>query len=211
MTTVLRDGLTWDQALGRGYYPVEHTGQYDRRYWCRYATYTGTVAESELNRRRVDLVEKHAPGADVVDIGIGCGHFILAREALGSRAKTLGYDINLEAVRWLVASGLWHDPWAKDPEIITCWDSLEHLSRPEQLVSRVRRMVIVSIPIFTDLDHVMRSKHFRKDEHYWYFTRDGLLIWMEDLGFQPVEENRMEQEAGREDIGTFVFARPNVS
>ncbi|MGH8897001.1 MAG: class I SAM-dependent methyltransferase [Egibacteraceae bacterium] len=201
--TVEREGLVWNEALGRGYYPVQSDGQYDKAYWSRYAGYTGTPAERELNLRRVALVEKHAPGQTVVDIGIGAGHFILAR----APHSTYGYDVNPRAVRWLVESGLWFDPWARDPDIVTTWDALEHLSRPEHLVVRVRKLMFVSIPIFTGLDHILRSKHFRKDEHFVYFTRDGFVAWMGAHGFTLRDENTMEVDVGREDIGTFVFAR----
>jgi hypothetical protein len=138
----------------------------------------------------------------VVDLGIGCGHFVEARGE-----NTFGYDVNEAGIKWLLDRKRWWDPWAKDPENLTCWDSLEHLTRPHELISRVKSHVFVSAPIFRDRSHVLASKHFKPDEHCWYWTEAGLIRWMRDLGFGLCEKNRVESDLGREDIGTFVFVR----
>jgi hypothetical protein len=65
----------------------------------------------------------------------------------------------------------------------------------------------VSCPIYENSEHILRSKHFRKDEHCWYWTEQGLITFMRHYGFEVVESNRMESDIGREDIGTFVFKR----
>jgi hypothetical protein len=153
-------------------------------------------------KARSDLVNRLYGDAQVVDIGIGSGHFIESR-----KVSTFGYDVNPVAIRWLLERDLWWDPYARDPDAITCWDSLEHLARPETLVRCVKNMIFISIPIFLDPDHVIRSKHYKPNEHFWYFTRDGLTEWMRRYGFSLVEENHMETNLGREDIGTFVFKR----
>ena len=41
--------------------------------------------------------------------------------------------------------------------------------------SCVERLVFLCLPLFTGPEHVLRSKHFRPEEHCWYWTRDGLL------------------------------------
>ena len=194
--------LTWDDSLGVGYYPVELVGQYDKKYWDRYHSYRSNAIADSLMKARADLVGSIYGNAPLVDIGIGSGHFMEKRGA-----QTFGYDVNPMAIKWLLERNLWWDPYAVDPEAISCWDSLEHISRPEALVRCVKSMIFISIPIFADPEHVMRSKHYRPDEHFWYFTRDGLINWMRRYGFSLVEENRMETNLGREDIGTFVFKR----
>lgn len=194
--------FTWDDEQGFGYYPVELVGQYDQAYWDRYVSYRSSPIAEALMKARVDLVARLYGGAALVDIGIGSGHFL---EARGS--DTMGYDVNPVAIRWLLDKNLWWDPYARDPEAVSFWDSLEHIRRPEALVRCVRNMIFLSIPIFTDPEHVLRSKHYKPQEHLWYFTRDGLMLWMRKHGFSLVEENRMETNLGREDIGTFVFKR----
>lgn len=195
--------LKWDENLGIGTLPANVSEvQYDRAYWDKYVSYRSNAIGKKLMMARADLVAKYAGDEDVVDIGIGSGHFIDVR-----KGKTFGYDVNPVAIRWLLDRSLWWDPYFRDPDHVTCWDSLEHMARPEALVRCVRTTVFVSIPIFRDADHAMRSKHYRPDEHFWYFTRDGLVGWMGRHGFRLSEENQMETDLGREGIGTFVFRR----
>jgi len=68
-------------------------------------------------------------------------------------------------------------------------------------------VAFVSLPIFRDAHHARTSKHFRPDEHYWYWTRAGFIWFAERCGFSVIEHNTMESLAGREDIETFVLAR----
>lgn len=194
--------LTWDNNLGIGHYPVELVGQYNKAYWDNYVSYRTSPIADALMKARTDLVQRLYGDAPLVDIGIGSGHFVESRGP-----ETFGYDVNPMAIRWLIDKNMWWDPYAKDPEAVSCWDSLEHMARPEALVRCVKSMIFLSIPIFFDPDHVIRSKHFKPNEHFWYFTRAGLTEWMRQYGFSLVEENHMETNLGREDIGTFVFKR----
>lgn len=194
--------LIWSETDGRGFYPVRLDQQYDQAYWDRYVSMTDTEVGRKLNAARAALVNKHIGMSHIVDIGIGSGGFIAARPG-----PTSGYDVNIAGIRWLLARGLWFDPYFKNPENAACWDSLEHVRYPDDLVRRVDGFLFVSIPIFTDRAHVLRSKHFRPDEHFHYFTEDGFVMYMRLQGFGCLERNRMEVELGREDIGTFVFRR----
>lgn len=207
-------GLIWypDHGYGRlSALDKPNAEVYDGAYFEKYVGYARTVLGERLNAARVNLVEKYAPGYVVVDLGIGCGDFVEGRNrALNLREMnptTLGFDVNPAGVKWLRERGFYFDPYQQRPPCLTCWDSLEHLEFPDELIRRVEHFLFVSIPIFRDRDHVLRSKHFRTDEHFWYFSQDGFLSWMHANGFICLEQNRMETELGREDIGTFVFRR----
>jgi hypothetical protein len=210
-------GLVWYPERGFGFLQVTQEGQYGEDYWRLYQGYRSSPIAERLMRARVELVERHFPNGDVVDIGIGSGHFIEARHGmpwlsevkLGHRLMhpTWGFDVNPLAVAWLKERGLWWNPWERECEAACCWDTLEHMERPENFLARVNRWLFVSIPIFDGPEHALRSKHFKPNEHYWYFTQPGLVGWMRTLGWELAEENRMETELGREDIGTFVFHR----
>lgn len=195
-------GIRWDERGEVGFYPVDPGGVYDDAYFEEYVRRAGTPVGLALNEARVALVRKWAGDGSVVDVGVGAGAFILAHGP-----RTRGYDVNPRAIRWLLDCGLWWDPYQADPDNATFWDSLEHIERPEALLARVRFHAFVSIPIFEGPDHAARSKHFKPREHYWYFTRNGFVRFMESCGFCLLEENRMETELGREDIGTFAFRR----
>ena len=152
-------------------------------------------------RARVKLVDKYWKGV-VYDVGIGCGAFIEARARL-----TFGYDVCPAGVRWLKERQLYRDPYHGRVPAMSLWDVLEHIADFPRLLRNIDQWLFVSLPIFNGPDHAIRSKHFRPDEHVWYFTRHGLNNAMAALGFQLMEYSNMETVIGREDIGTFVYAR----
>lgn len=193
--------LQWLPELGIGWFPVTEA-PYDAAYWERYRGMDRTPAGKQLTEDRCAWVHQHAgraPGL-VCDVGIGGGRFV---EQFGA----VGMDVNPAAIAWLTECGRLHDLRAEAVDAATFWDSLEHIHDPVPLLANVRHWVFTSLPIFTGPDHVLRSKHFRKDEHCWYFTREGLTHFMDLQGFDLKGVSVMEQNAGREDIGTFAFRR----
>jgi hypothetical protein len=193
--------LQWLPELGLGWYPVPADAQpYDRHYWDRYLGMDMTDTGRALTEARMSMVAKYWDGP-LVDIGIGGGRFV--RE----RRETLGYDINPRAREWLKLEGLWFDPYASQAPAMSCWDSMEHIADPAPLLRNVTNLLFLSLPIFDGPTHVLRSRHYRRDEHYWYFTAHGLDLFMALHGFECLEANTMEQDCGREDIGSFVFKR----
>ncbi len=191
--------LRWLPECGIGWYPVQ-AQPYDEHYWEKYRGYDNTVIGAKLTACRIDLVQRYHRGS-VVDIGIGGGRFVR------SHPSARGFDVNPSAIEWLCNAGKWTDPRASIVEAATFWDSLEHIHDPTSILRNVRRYCFVSLPIFADCDHILRSKHFRPDEHCWYFTRAGFGTFMKQFGFDQVEHCTIEQACGREDIESFVFER----
>lgn len=198
----LKKELRWYPECGVGYYPVElKNWPYDAAYFAKYELMEETSVGKALIAARLDLVREHTFPHSVVDIGIGSGGFVKA-------AGCVGYDVNPAAQAWLLRSRRWCNPYQqKRLSSVCCWDSLEHIEDPSILLRRVMDYVFVSIPIFKNCDHVLRSKHFRKNEHYWYFTDEGLKTFMSYHGFGCMEQSAVEVSLGREDIGTYVFRR----
>jgi hypothetical protein len=196
--TFAQDNLQWLPEVGIGYYPVRDM-VYNEDYFAKYQMMADTEIGLRLNAARIDLVNKYTK-LDVLDIGIGSGAFVIGRE------NTYGYDINKSAVEWLIERKLYRHPF-KGANSLTFWDSLEHIHDPRLHLSGVKEYVFISAPIYIDSEHIKKSKHFRKDEHCWYWTHDGLVTFMDAFEFELVESNNMESLIGREDIETFVFKR----
>lgn len=197
-----RSGLVWLPEHGMGFYPTPDASDiYDADYFQKYRGYAMTSLGRELTRLRVELVNAYT-GGDVVDVGIGCGQFVETRGNF-----TFGYDVNRVAIHWLQARLRWRDPYAAPVEAISLWDVLEHIKNPTPLLTNVRRWVFCSLPIFTGPYDVLGSKHFRRDEHCWYWTSGGLVRWMDAHGFAVRHVGDAETVAGRQGIATFVFER----
>jgi hypothetical protein len=195
--------LTWWEEIGVGFYPVKAgIAPYDENYWERYRAMASTPIGLALNTVRVNLVARHYSGP-LIDVGIGSGAFI---EKRGWR--TFGFDVNPHAQKWLVEQNkFWNVHNGVPLPAVSFWDVLEHIPEFPKLISAVQEFVFISIPIFENAAHVLRSKHYRKDEHIWYFTAKGLAWTFDQLGFELVEENYHEELCGREDIGSFAFRR----
>lgn len=201
-----------------GFYPANPDGVYDQAYFDKYVGYAHTSMGEKILERRLYLLELFAGEYDaekkIVDVGIGCGQFVEAASAAfgrkhgASAPRMLGYDVNPAGIEWLTKRHAFFDPTMHEVDAMTFWDSLEHIKRPETVLLNCRDLVFVSLPIFQDKEHVLRSKHFRPDEHYWYWTKRGLESYMKRMGFRLIQHMDFETQLGREDIETFVFRRP---
>ena len=193
--------IKWREQAGMGYLQLFDT-PYDEAYFQKYVEMSETPMGSALTEARIDLVNKYRSSGALVDIGIGSGDFMLS-------IGCFGYDINPVAVEHLEIMHLLHNPYLNDIECATFWDSLEHIQDIAAILIRVKQYAFVSLPIFKNLGHILTSKHYRPDEHAWYFTDDGFHKFMDAHGFKVVEQNQMETDLGREDIGTYVCKRVN--
>lgn len=175
---------------------------YDEAYYAKCASYEGQEIARKINAGRIALVNAQVGTAKVVDVGIGSGEFIR------SRPNTWGHDVNPAGMEWLKRNDL----WARNLEGfagVTMWDVIEHLDTPEEYLRQIllHHFLFVSLPIFYALGAIRTSKHYRPNEHLQYFTEDGFVQWMERHGFQLLEMQDFEIQAGRESIYSFAFRR----
>ena len=202
---LMSGGLVWFPEKGLGYYPVKKT-HYDDQYFNEYVRMEHTDMGGKLNKFRAALVNKYTKDL-VLDVGIGCGTF------MKRRGNCIGFDVCPKAIYQLKRTEQFFNPYNgagawKDIKGITFFDSLEHMEWPELIFSNITdQFVFVSIPIFRDAEHVVGSKHFKKEEHFLYFTDQGFINYMKSYGFEPLEKRDDEIRCGREDIYTYVFQR----
>jgi SAM-dependent methyltransferase len=177
---------------------------YGEAYFNNYVERTATPIAVRLNEARTGLTERFCKRS-LLDVGIGSGEFICS-----SRLKVYGYDINPYGVRWLRERGLYLDPYVDLPdevEGLTLWDTLEHIPDPQSLFGCLRSGMyfFVSLPTFGSIAEVRDSKHFKPNEHLYYFTISGFIRYMSDSGFQYLTHNDDETRAGRDGITAFAF------
>lgn len=198
------EGEVLNYCQGRGVaYQREMTRhvKYDEAYFNKCLGYEGKEIADKINTGRIALVGKYHKGT-VLDIGVGSGEFIKRR------TDTFGYDINPSALQWLADNGCYSD--ALDGfDAYTFWDVIEHLDTPEIYFKRIPKdaYLFCSIPIIDRLDAVPQWKHYRPDEHLYYFTKRGFTDWMALWGFRFVERQKYEIDAGRKDIYSYVFKK----
>ena len=174
---------------------------YDAAYFQKYVAYEDSEISQKINAGRVALVNKYTLGP-VVDIGIGSGEFIKHRHL------TWGYDVNPVARRWLQENRLWADE-LHSFDGYSMWDVIEHCPTPEEYFEHMGlgSYLFTSIPIFEDLTKIRESKHYRPNEHLYYWSKFGFIRWMGLHGFDVLEIQTFEIDAGRDSIFSFAFWR----
>lgn len=207
--------LVWLPEAGMGYFECEFgaTPPYDADYFRRYQKQADTCIGRALVRHRAELVKRwcdlalsYGPERPLLDVGIGAGTFLEALWSEGVYAA--GFDVNPAGVEWLKGRGAYRNLYGPEPfDVVTFWDALEHIRDPRPALAACARWAFVAIPIFRDAEHVLASRHYRKDEHYWYFTRAGFRRFAEAQGFEVVDIVATETALGRDDIETFVLCR----
>lgn len=200
--------LIWSQADGVGFLEVDDSGVYDQDYFDRYRAMSETPMAVALNRFRADLVRRHGGVSEeitLLDVGIGDGAFLRALE--GERwIRRYGADVNPAGISYLEQLGQLGS-LEESYDVVTFWDSLEHIRDPRWALKAAAGVALVSIPIFSGVEHVLASRHYRPDEHFWYFTRQGFRAFAERQGFDVVDVLATESALGRDGIETFVLIR----
>lgn len=177
---------------------------YDESYFAKFDSYDPEMTR-KLTEARIEFVGRHWKYS-MVDIGCGNGDFVMRRP------HTVGFDINpevrikLRAIgRFASSFGMAHNMY----RAMSMWDVIEHVPAPEIYLNRLGQgsFLFISLPIFDELEHVFSSKHYRPNEHLYYFTEDGLLWWLSEYGFTVVDKSDHETRLGREEIGAYAFIR----
>lgn len=201
--------LIWSQQDGVGFLEVKNEGVYDDAYFDNYRSMSQTPMARSLNDFRARLAMRHAFGVDhILDVGIGDGAFLrrLADLQAPPTIRISGCDVNPAGIAYLIEHGqLWSLEDGAD--LVTFWDSLEHIRDPRPALEAARVCAIVSIPIFSGVEHALASRHYKPDEHYWYFTRPGFVAFADRCGFDCIDILGTETALGRDGIDTFVLKR----
>ena len=189
--------MKWNEDKGWGF--LEPTEPCTKDYWDEYCELDKTPMGRVLTALRVGMTYKTMEGTPcVVDIGIGGGAFCKEMDCLG-------FDVNPQAIDWLGK-----DLWGEVPvPVMTFWDSIEHIANPGTYLVNASQWVLLSTPIYRDEAHALSSKHYKPNEHLWYFTDHGIKMFMREYGFQCIDSNTLESDAGREGIGSYAFTRLN--
>lgn len=196
---------------------------YDEAYFKKYVSYRETRICQELNEARVKLVTALARKIEypvVHDFGSGACDFIKKMIEVAPQIMITGQDINQHSLNELNRIGKYNPNGLKYSNVLTFWDSIEHVPLIGKLLDSISvgTYVVMTIPIAFDSNHAFHFKHYRPDEHYWYFTRNGLVThFMPAFGFKKIDIDDITQEShinegmeeylGRRDVSTFVFQR----
>jgi hypothetical protein len=197
------DGYIYDEA------PPEVV--YDNGYSDKLDNYReNVIMHRVINTLRCEIVHRYGrQDKRVLDIGCGNMDFMNMYHA-EYNPQIFGYDVIPKTVDNLKYVNAWID--IKDDsiahiDVFTMWDVFEHIKIHDEILEKIPKYsyLIMSLPIFQDLNKIEESNHYRPGEHLWYFTHEGIKRYMENKGFMLIEHNNHETVAGRKQIKTYVF------
>lgn len=183
-----------------------HVVPYDQAYMDKYREYAMTERGAAINAFRQEFAAHYA--RSVLDVGIGCGDFV----GKWTGGPCYGNDVNPAGATWLRERGLFRDVTAetlRTVQAVTMWDVFEHFTQPSEVLKQFQpgQYLLLSLPIFDDLTRVRESRHYRPGEHLTYWTRAGLIRFLDAAGFTLLKESDAEIKAGREAIHSFAFRK----
>ena len=153
---------------------------YNKDYFDKYVGLGKTDLASRIHKNRWEIVERHMPHGSVLDYGCGPGTF--ASHA-PSEYEVTGYDVNPEA-------GCTNIPFHQF-DAVTFWDSLEHIPDFYGEIVRLRpKYLFITTPNLASVKcRIMAWRHYRPDEHLYYFDQFSLKVILNSLGYKIEEVN----------------------
>lgn len=161
---------------------------YDRSYVIKYNRYEKTSVGEGLQRIRYGCVKKHLPSGQLLDFGCGVGSFIKHCNLNG--IKGTGFDINPYGDYTDVNVLL------QDYDVMTFWDSLEHIENPVALIKGIgAKYIFISTPSTEDYKgDLTQWHHYMPEEHCHYYNENNLKKLIELCGYTVIETNYDESE-----------------
>lgn len=178
----------------------EITAIYDKQYVeSRYDAYPTTRAMSKLRwgviNRQFGWRKFH--GRSACDFGCGNGDFIL----FGSNkcGSWLGNAYGIEASDYPLPEPIQRISEPIPCDLFTCFDSLEHLKDPRELLAKVDSPYIcISLPWCHErtlgADWFRDWKHRRPGEHIWHFDHISLPALLSEFGYKLIYCGNPEDE-----------------
>lgn len=195
--------------------PKPNDSIYDETYFEKFKGFAESGESDGLCSCRVHTIKSLIDVVkNIMDFGCGAGDFLAAASRSFS-AKATGIEINRDAANYLIQkypeievfASLFE--WAKQTEksdlfqVITAYDSLEHLIHPERFINIANKMLtpggllVISTPYLPENifpEDLERWRHCRPVEHFNHPTKKGLLMKLSELGFDHLWSGFPEDE-----------------
>ncbi len=175
---------------------------YDDEYLLHYKLYKRTEFSKLLQKARWDFIGKNIKSfKSILDYGCGSDAFLVeATDCMKDQCNLYSYDpYFMQDHKFLCERKL---------DITTFFDSLEHMNRLDIISLLNSRYIVISIPILEKNQQLFEWKHFRPNEHIWYFTEDALIKLMTiKFNYKFILKDDFETQLGRDCILTFLFEK----
>lgn len=163
----------------------------------------------ELSWVRLAFLWLFAQEGRILDIGYGDGEFI--KQASRAGFFSLGYDAHAEDIGVPVVKDL--HPGVFD--IVTMFDSFEHMLDLSEPFKAAPRMFVVTVPWLPEgvTDESIKAwRHYKPNEHLHYFTEKSLIAIFSRHGYgmetrAPIEDIIRKNPQSAPNTMTFIFRK----
>lgn len=143
----------------------------------------GTIM-SILELREDFFGDKCSPIKNILDVGYGTGEFLqicneAGKNCFGNNIVQMPLPSNVQFVE---------DIFKEKYDLITFFDSLEHMSDINFLHKLQTKYIAISVPWCHNInDEWFRNwKHRRENEHLWHFNENALRTFMGEQGYSEL-------------------------
>jgi 2-polyprenyl-3-methyl-5-hydroxy-6-metoxy-1,4-benzoquinol methylase len=153
-------------------------------------------------QERIQIFQRYFRQGRILDVGCATGSFLTS---LNHEWKKYGVEISKELIEQYPVNpdiSLWRGDFLDYPEeeifhVITLWDLLDHVPKPDAVIEKVQRLLVpegILILNVGDRSSVFARVMGRRwylyipPTHLFYFTRDSLVRFLERHGFKVLEE-----------------------
>jgi hypothetical protein len=146
----------------------------EAQYGKKYIEDRSNKQTKTMSYLRLGFLSAWVSGGRLLDIGYGDGEFV----KLATQAGFDAYGYEVHGVDCGVREASLHEEW----DIITAFDSLEHIPYLDKVRSSIRRSkyVFISIPWRPNTFPKCKEwKHYRPGEHMHYFSQKSLDIFID--------------------------------
>ena len=186
-----------------GFDPTSADGIYGDEYLVHYLLYETTKFSNELMQARFNFVQEYASigrETTLLDYGCGAGTFGSFVE-LNSFVRTYSHDpflhVDHSFIKYLKGGHKFN--------VVTFWDSFEHIRRLEIVPLLRGQHVFLTLPIIENRNQLERWKHYVPGEHVWYFSTDALIALFEKWNYKLIAQSDFEERLRSPGIKSFCF------
>ena len=173
--------------------------RYDDDYLLHYKLYREkTELSGLLQKARWDFVRRYTPTQRLVLLDYGCGARAFGDANESGLIRVFNYDPHFYKDHGFLKA---------DVDVLTMWDSLEHMSRLDIVPLIGAEWVFLSLPIVDEVEDIFTWKHYVPREHIWYFSENALRLLFRKWGYRMLVRQDIEAELRSKDIASFCFMK----
>jgi len=184
--------------------PTPSNGIYGDEYLLHYKLYGQNNFSTLLLGARKHFIQSTIQIEDVRSLlDYGCGANLFAPFMSNTtHLTTFGYDPFLNREHEFLKYLKLHRKF----DIVTFWDSFEHMRRLEIVPLLKGKYVFMTLPVIDNIKHdLVKWKHFVPGEHVWYFSTQALIKLFKKWNYKLIAQSDFEEKLRSRGLKSFCF------